>query len=81
MWSRPAEAGCRGENERACSTVRGSLELSDLGDRRLVHMAADDKLGAGVGERRQNLAASTQRALSRGAPRRRRQVVVESHDP
>lgn len=81
MWSRATEAGGCGENERAGSTALGSLELSKLGDRRLMHVTADDELCAGFGERRQSLAAPTQRALSSGTPGRCCQVVVESHDP
>lgn len=81
MRARPAEPGCRGENQRALFTIRSGPELSELGHRRLVHMAADDELGAGFGEGGQHVAAPSQRTLAGGAPGRGRKMMVEGHYP
>ncbi len=59
----------------------GGLELPNLCDRRLVDVAADDELGAGFAERGEDVLAAAERPLSRGAPRGRSEVVMESRDP
>jgi len=81
MWSRPAEPGCRGEDERPWSTTLDGLELTELCDRRLVHVASDDELRSGRGERLENVAAPLQRPLSRGAPRGSGEMVVKGRNP
>ena len=47
---------------------------------RLVNVAADDELGTGSDERAQDVVATTERALARNAPGRRREVVVQRDD-
>jgi hypothetical protein len=76
---RTAEAGCGREDERRAASVLERLELAALGDPRLVHVAAEDQLGARLGERAEDAVAVSQRSLPSRAPGRSGELVVQRH--
>jgi hypothetical protein len=55
--ARPSEPRRRGEHAGG-SLPRDDLEIASLGDRGLVHVAAEDQLGACAGQAPQGLAAA-----------------------
>ena len=78
LRARLAEAG-RDRDDDAALPAADHLELVPLADRRLVDVAADDQLGAGVDELREHVVPPRDRLLPR-APRCADHLVVEHDD-
>src|SRR5439155_15236369 len=77
--TRLAEAG--GDRDDDTADVAGDdLELVALADGALMDVAADDQLGAGVDEPRQNVGPARDGLLAR-SPRRADHLMVERDDP
>src|SRR5207253_9463180 len=69
----------RDRHRHAALTAGRDLELAPLAHRRLVDMAREDELRAGVDERAEHVVSARDRLLPR-PPRRADQVVVEDGD-
>ena len=75
-WPSPGAIGDHGR----VRLVADDLEVVPLAHRRLVDVAREDEIGAGVQQRTQHVVAARDRTLARRAPRRADQMVVEDGD-
>jgi hypothetical protein len=73
------ETGCDRDHGRP-GLVSHHLELVALAHRRLVNVAGEDELGAGVDKSSKHAVPMRDRAFARGAPRSADQMVVEHGD-
>ena len=76
---RPGPGESRGSNDHGRALTVQHSELAALGHARLMHVAREDELGAGLRELREHVSAAGERPLAR-PPRRVRELVVEAHD-